>query len=291
MKSMTGYGKGEATLSNRTITIEIKSVNNRYLDINTRIPKSLAFCDDVVKREIQKVIKRGNVDVFFNYDNKSEDSKAVNIDIALAREYYKASKTIRTEFALEHDFNTTALMRSPEVLKLEFAKDDPELVLKLVKKGVVMAVGEIDKMRKVEGESIKDDFTKIISKIVKLLESITKRAPKALLEHREKIVVRIADVLQGVEIDQARLLNEVAFYSDKSDINEEISRLSSHISQFITALESNDAVGRKLDFISQEMNREINTIGSKSNDIAMSNDVIALKNELEKIKEQIRNVE
>ena len=291
MKSMTGYGKGEAALGGRTLTIELKTVNNRYLDINARVPKSLSFCDDIIRQVVQKSIKRGTVDVLFNYENHSEDSKEVIIDMQLAGEYFKAAKKLRTEFMLEGDFHTAALMRYPDVLKVEYCKDDPKLIGQLVLEATKAAAADLEKMREAEGASIKADLTKLIENLVRSLKEVTKRAPNVVAEYRVKIETRMKEILKTVEVDEARLMNEVVFFSDKADINEEISRLTSHIDQFVKSMESDEPQGRKLDFISQEMNREINTIGSKSNDIELASHVIAMKNELEKLKEQIRNVE
>ena len=291
MKSMTGYGKGVVEAGGRTLTVELRSVNNRYLEINSRLPKSMAVCEDTLKKEIQSVIKRGSVDVFFNYNNASEDSKTVTVDMGLAKEYVATAKRLRTEFCLDADFGTTALMRSPDVLKVEYSQEDPEALTALVKECTAKAVAELDKMREVEGATILSDLNALVQNIVASLGKVVSRAPKVVEDYRKKLETRIKEALGVVEVDEARLLNEVAFFADKADINEEISRLSSHISQFIDCLKSKEPQGRKLDFISQEMNREINTMGSKSNDTELTAQVLYMKNELEKIKEQIRNVE
>ncbi len=291
MKSMTGYGKGVIEADGRTLTIELKSVNNRYLDINSRLPKAMSGCDEALRREIQSVIKRGSIDVYFNYENVSESSKTVTVDMALAKEYVSAAKKLRTEFCLDDDFGTTALLRSPEVLKIEYGKDDPEALVKMVSECTAIAVKELDKMRETEGATIRDDLNALVKNIVNALEKVVFRAPKVVEDYRKKLEARIKDALGSVEVDENKLLSEVAFFADKADINEEISRLSSHITQFIDCIKSNEPQGRKLDFISQEMNREINTMGSKSNDAELTNEVLYMKNELEKIKEQIRNIE
>ena len=291
MKSMTGYGKGVIEAAGRTLTIELKSVNNRYLDINSRLPKAMSGCDEALRREIQSVIKRGSVDVYFNYENVSESSKTVTVDMVLAKEYVSAAKKLRTEFCLDDDFGTTALLRSPEVLKIEYGKDDPEALVKMVSECTAIAVKELDKMRETEGATIRDDLNALVKNIVNALEKVVYRAPKVVEDYRKKLEARIKDALGSVEVDENKLLSEVAFFADKADINEEISRLSSHITQFIDCIKSNEPQGRKLDFISQEMNREINTMGSKSNDAELTNEVLYMKNELEKIKEQIRNIE
>ena len=291
MKSMTGYGKGTASENGRTVTVELKSVNNRYLEINSRLPKSLANCEESLRKEIQSVVRRGSVDVYFNYENTAEDSKTVTVDMALAREYVAAAKKLRTEFCLDEDFNTTALLRSPEVIKLEYGKDDPEMLASLVAAAAAQAAAELDKMRLKEGETAKSDLNILLGNIIGALEKVVVRAPKVVEDYRKKLEARIKDALGSVEVDENRLLTEVAFFADKADINEEVSRLSSHIAQFADCMKSSEPQGRRLDFISQEMNREINTMGSKSNDTELTNLVLFMKNELEKIKEQIRNVE
>ena len=288
---MTGFGKGECSENGKKITIELKTVNNRYLEIGTRVPKSLGFCDEIIRSEIQKRLSRGSVDVFFSFENKAEDAKEIMIDMPLAGEYVKTAKKLRTEFMLDYDYNTTALLRSPEVVKIEHAKDEPDLIVKLTQTAVKSALDEVIKMREKEGNAIKSNLADLVRCMIKSLTAITKRAPQIVTEYRSKLENRMKEILQGVEIDQARLLNEVAFFADKTDVSEEIQRLSSHFDQFVKSLESKDPQGRKLDFIAQEMNREINTIGSKCNDLTAANAVITLKNDLEKIKEQIRNVE
>lgn len=291
MKSMTGYGKGSCARNGKTVTVELKAVNNRYLEINSRLGKSYAVCDDIIRKEIGKNVKRGSVDVFFSFENSAGTNAELKLDIALASEYVKAVKKLRDEFMLDEDMGSTALLRLPDVASLQPVKDDPELIKELTLAATAEAVANLDAMRQVEGMSIKADLTKLVSVIVALLEEVIKRAPAVVEDYREKLKQRITDVLKDTQIDEVRLINEVAFFADKADINEEISRLSSHISQVLSCLESEDPQGRKLDFLAQEMNREINTMGSKSNDIELTKLVVEMKNQLEKIKEQIRNVE
>lgn len=291
MRSMTGYGKGVANSTGKQITVEIKTVNNRYLDINLRLPRALGFLDGAIRKIIQDGLKRGNVEVYFNYEQAAEDSKTVSVDLSLAEKYVAAAKSLRTQFVLTDDFGVSALMRSPEVVTMTAPEDDAELIEKLTKEATNKAIDALNAMREVEGEGIKADLSSILGRIVGLLEKVILRAPEVVTEYRQKIKNRIEEILAGVAVDEARLLNETAFFADKADINEEISRLNSHIAQFTDGLVSDEPQGRKLDFLSQEMNREINTIGSKCNDSALSAYVVEMKNELEKIKEQIRNIE
>lgn len=291
MKSMTGYGKGVATDGNRTFTVELKAVNNRYLEIGCKVPKTLAYTEEILRTCVKETIRRGSVDVYVNYENKSETNKHIEVDFALAGELVKMSKLLRTQYCLDDDFQVTALMRTADVLKVTAGDDDENIVKELAKRAASEAVKNLDEMRAVEGASLKADLKLLTENIIGYLEKAVKRAPSVVAEYRDKLKARIQEALDGVEIDESRLLNETAFFADKADINEEISRLTSHINQFLHCLDSNEPQGRKMDFISQEMNREINTMGSKSNDKELTELVVAMKNELEKIKEQIRNAE
>lgn len=291
MNSMTGYGKFIVAESDRQITVEIKSVNNRYLDINCRIPKALSAVEDTIKRTIKKYLRRGSVDVFFNYENNSPQGKRIIVDGILADAYIEVSKKLAAEYGIENDFSVTDLMRTQEVIKIDSEAEDEQLLKTLAEKCTEGAVKELNRMRATEGKTIADDLAKIVANIGEALSKAEQRAPKVVEEYSQKLRAKITELLSGVEIDEARLLNETAFFADKADINEEISRLHSHIAQFTSALSSDQPQGRNLDFISQEMGREINTMGSKSNDTELTNLVVYMKNELEKIKEQIRNVE
>jgi len=291
MKSMTGYGKGFAENSGKEVTVELKSVNNRYLEVNSRLPKSLAFCEDSIRKAVGKLIKRGTVDVYFTYENKSEDEKIVTVDYGVVSEYTKVAQELEQRFSVKNDVTAGMLMRLPETLKIEANKDNPETIAQLIYDATLIAAESLDNMRQVEGNTILQDLLAILSNIKQQLKIVSDRVPVMLAEYREKLRQRISEYLLEVEIDEARIVNEVAFFADKADINEEISRLNSHICQFESCCASNEPTGRKLDFISQEMNREMNTMGSKSGDVIITNAVVAMKNELEKIKEQIRNVE
>ncbi len=292
MRSMTGYGKGSATKDRRTVTVELKSVNNRFTEVSCKLPKSLMYLDDVVQKLIKSRISRGSVDVYLTYENLSESSKKVTVDSALAREYVSAAKALRSEFRLEDDFNVTALMRTPEVLSVTVSDDDRETVVELTKTAATEALDRLDAMRLIEGDGIRKDLTALVGNLDKYLALAEARAPQVVADYKKGLLTRVKELMEGYEPDEARVLNEVAFFADKADINEEISRLHSHIGQFRGICEEkNAAQGRRLDFLSQEMVREVNTMGSKSNDITLTGYVVAMKNEVEKIKEQIRNVE
>ncbi len=286
---MTGYGRGTVQRDNKTLTVELKAVNNRFLEINARLPKFLLKGDEIVRKEISSVIKRGTIDFYFDLKDLGGDSELI-VDYPLARLYVEAAFKMREELGVKNELSATDLMRLPDVVQLADSRD-VDSICDMLKEATAQAVCKLDEMRIIEGESVKNDFYKLISNIQVHLDFVRERAPKVVEEYREKLLKRISDYLKEIEPDQTRLLNEVAFFADKADINEEISRLQSHIDQFRGVLTSGGEAGRKLDFLSQEMNREINTMGSKSNDIELVNHVVAMKNELEKIKEQVRNVE
>lgn len=291
MNSMTGYGKFVVTEQDRQVTVEMKSVNNRYLEINCRIPKALSAVEDAVKRTVKKYLRRGSVDVFFNYENNSASGKKLTVDEVLASAYVDAAKRLALKYDIENSFTVTDLLRTNDVVKIDAEDDDEALLKELVEKCAEGAVKELNRMRGVEGTTIRDDLNKLIGNIDSALTKAEKRAPMVVEDYSVRLRARIEELLNGVPTDEARLMNEVAFFADKADVNEEISRLHSHIAQFRAALDSSDPQGRNLDFLSQEIGREINTMGSKSNDTELTNLVIYMKNELEKIKEQIRNVE
>ncbi len=291
MKSMTGYGKGVAVKDARTVSVEIKSVNNRFLDISCKIPKSLLYIDDIIQKAIKASVSRGSFDVYLSYVNLSDSAKKVNVDKALAKEYVTAAKTLRAEFMLEDDYNVTALLRTPDVVSVSVPDDDRDTVSELARSAVAVALKDLEIMRKTEGAGINDDLASLIFNLEKYLLCAKERAPKVVEDYKNGLYARVKELLAGYEPDESKLLNEVAFFADKADINEEISRLCSHINQFKAICSDDKPQGRRLDFLSQEMVREVNTMGSKSNDVTLTGYVVAMKNEVEKIKEQIRNVE
>lgn len=291
MKSMTGYGKGVAVKDKRTVSVEIKSVNNRFLEVSCKLPKSLMYIDDVIQKAIKSSVSRGSFDVYFSYENLSDSAKKVTVDCALAKEYVAAAKALRAEFRLEDDYNVTALLRTPEVVSVSVPEDDRDLVCELARVATADALEKLNVMRKTEGDGVRKDLTTLISNLQSYLDKAKARAPQVVADYKKGLCARVKELMDGYEPDEAKLLNEVAFFADKADINEEISRLYSHIDQFKAICDESVPQGRRLDFLSQEMVREVNTMGSKSNDITLTGYVVAMKNEVEKIKEQIRNVE
>ena len=291
MKSMTGYGKGVASKDKRTVSVEIKSVNNRFLEIGCKLPKSMMYIDDVIQKTVKANASRGSFDVYFSYENLSDTAKKVTVDNALAAEYVNAAKSLRAQFRLEDDYNVTALLRTPDIISVSVPDDDRELVSELTRQATSEALKKLDIMRKLEGDGILRDLDTLIGNINDYLAQVKKRAPLVVEDYKKGLIARVKELLDGYEPDESKLLNEVAFFADKADINEEISRLGSHIAQFTAICKENAPQGRRLDFLSQEMVREVNTMGSKSNDITLTRCVVAMKNEVEKIKEQIRNIE
>lgn len=289
MKSMTGYGKSNVKNEYGELTVEIKSVNNRFLEINTHIPKNMVLNEDSIRKSIQNYIKRGTIDIFFGFTLNPDIPKAVELDIPTVLSYIAASKNLKEQFNITDDLTTSSLLRFSDVLKMN--TNDSDMWDNIAIKAVEKSLTELEKMRLTEGLSIQNDMNKIVNNLKNQLTQIIKKAPLIVSEYREKIKARIQELLNDYSIDEARLLNEVAFFADKADINEEISRMSSHLEQFSNEINHKDCSGRKLDFISQEMTREVNTMCSKCNDISASKILIDMKSEVEKLKEQIRNVE
>ncbi|HRX14251.1 MAG TPA: YicC family protein [Eubacteriales bacterium] len=291
MKSMTGYARVTAESNGRELTVELKAVNHRYLDVNTKLPRAFIAFEDVIRKTVAKKMNRGHIDVFINYTDHNEDSKQVILDVNLAKNILDAAKTLKENFELKDDFQLNALMRSGDVLTFNVNQFDEEEISAFVENTVSDACDKLNQMREAEGEKLENIIFQRLITVEKLTSEIKEYAPKVVTEYREKLTQRITEVLGCVEIDQARLINEVAFFADKASIDEEIDRIYCHIAQTKKLLKSNEAVGRKLDFLIQEFNREANTICSKSNNVNITGCGVELKNEIEKIREQIQNIE
>jgi len=289
MYSMTGYGKAEYVNEGMNITVEIRTVNNRNLDINTKIPRAFIGLEDVVRGVIKDKLSRGRVDVFVNYKDDSSTSVNVSVNLELAKAYYSASEEIAKSLGITNDYSVSRLMSAPDVLSSDGVTDYAEYKDVLISL-TSSAIDALNVMRKTEGEKLVLDMKARMETIKGFVDKIKERAPLVAKEYKEKLKDRIETYLQGVEFDEARLLNEVAFFTDKSNIDEELTRLYSHISQFYEIVKI-DGAGKKLDFLIQEFNRETNTICSKSNDIEITNIGLNLKNEIEKIREQVQNLE
>ena len=291
MLSMTGYGKGEYTQEGLEIVCEIKTVNNRYLDVSIKAPRIFACMEDVIRNTVRKKLTRGHADVFVSVKDKRERPTALSVDLALASSYVAAAKELKTAFPdVEDDLTLSALLRYPDVLKQEDAQTLDEALTSGVQVALETALDKLNEMRKVEGEKLKEDMLSRLSTIETLVAEISERAPLIQKEYREKLENRVREYLAETTVDEGRLLNEVAVFADRTNIDEELTRLRSHISQFKSICEEG-IVGRKLDFLVQEFNREANTTCSKSNDVTITRAGLALKNEIEKIREQVQNLE
>ena len=291
MLSMTGYGKGEYVEGGLELTCEIKTVNNRYLDVSIKAPRIFAAYEDVVRNTIRKKLTRGHADVFISFKDKREKETSLATDLALAHSYVAAAKALKEAFPdLADDVTLSSVLRYPEVLKQEDSHSLDEELTKALDCALNIALDNLNAMRAVEGQKLKEDMLSRVETIEKLVEEITARAPLIAAEYREKLTARVKEYLAETQIDEGRLLTEVAVFTDKSNIDEELTRLRSHIEQFRSICEEG-IVGRKLDFLVQEFNREANTTCSKSNDVTITRAGLALKNEIEKIREQVQNLE
>ena len=291
IKSMTGYGRARKTLNKRDITVEVRSVNNRYLDCTVKMPRTYVFAEDAIKSRVQKAISRGKVDVFVTIDTTAADVSVVAVNEPLARSYYEALKSLKDTFALEGEITPVALAKFPDVLTVTRAEEDLEAVAADICAVLDKALQAYNEMRAVEGQRLADDISGRVSTIESVVTKVEERSPQTVAEYRARLTAKMTEVLQSTTIDESRILTEAAIFSDKIAVDEETVRLRSHIAQLRTMLESDQPVGRKLDFLIQEVNRECNTIGSKCNDLTIAQDVVNMKAEVEKIREQVQNIE
>lgn len=291
MYSMTGYGKATCELDGRVLTIELKSVNHRYLDLNIRAPRQLICIDDTIRTELKAKLNRGRVEVAVSYDDKRELEKNVSVDLGLAKGYQTACEKLEKALEIPNDITVMTFVKLQDVLKAESKDDDLNELKKLAKITVQDAIKELNIMRETEGEKLKDDMLLKVKDLEENLVKIKERAPQVVVDYREKLSERMKEILGEVEYDEAKLLNEVAFFCDKANIDEEMTRLHSHFIQARTILSKNQPIGRKMDFLIQEINRETNTICSKSNDLELTNIALEMKTEIEKIREQVQNLE
>lgn len=291
MLSMTGYGKGEYSEGGIELTCEIKTVNNRYLDVSIKAPRIFAAYEDVVRNTVRKKLTRGHADVFVSLKDKRERPTALTADMALAASYVAAAKAMKEAFPdLTDDVTISSVLRYPEVVKQEDTVSLDEELTNALLTALNAALDKLNEMRAVEGEKLKADMLGRMATIESLVGDISLRAPQIQQEYREKLQNRVQEYLADVPVDEGRLLSEVAVFADRTNIDEELTRLRSHIEQFRSICEEG-VVGRKLDFLVQEFNREANTTCSKSNDVTITRTGLALKNEIEKIREQVQNLE
>ena len=291
MWSMTGYGKGAYDQGGIELTCEIKTVNNRYLDVSIKAPRLFAAYEEVVRSLVKEKLTRGHADLFISLKDKREKNTALTTDMALASSYVAAAKALKAAFPdLTDDITLSSVLRYPEVLKSEDTQTlDEELVTALTS-AVKAALENLNAMRKIEGEKLQADMLSRMQEIERLVQQVSARAPLVAAAYKERLTNRVKEYLDGANIDENRILTEVAVFTDKSNIDEELTRLRSHIEQ-VRGICQEGVVGRKLDFLVQEFNREANTTCSKSNDVEITKLGLALKNEIEKIREQVQNVE
>lgn len=291
MKSMTGFGKSEIAKDGRKIRVEIKSVNHRFLDINIRMPRFLLFLEEEIRKYLKTVLSRGRVDIFVNYSSERADAKKVVVDMPMIHGYYHAASEIERSLGIQNNLNASDLLRLPDAVTFEENDADEEALKELLLSTVRAAAEELLAAREAEGAELLVDVNQRLAQILLLADEIAKKEDVVLDEYRLKLKERITDILDGASVDETRLAQEVAMFADRCNITEEVVRVRSHVEQFSAAVSSGLPQGRNLDFIVQELNREFNTIGSKSSDAWITKMVINGKVEIEKIREQIQNLE
>ena len=284
IKSMTGFGRCEIAENSRKITVEMKSVNHRYLDVNLKMPKSLNFFESAIRSELKNYITRGKVDVFISYEDLSEHTSTVRYHKEVAEEYFRYLKQMAEDFGLDNDIRVSSLSKYPDVFTMEEAGVDEEELWKEIQKAVDGAAGMFVETRIAEGEHLRDDLLEKLEGMLKLVSFISERSPQILEEYRNRLEEKVKELLGDATVDESRLLTEVTLFADKVCVDEEVVRLKSHIETTKNTLLEGGSIGRKLDFIAQEMNREANTILSKANDLEISNCAIELKTEIEKVR-------
>lgn len=294
IKSMTGYGRGECIKYSRRFIVEIKSVNHRYNDLTIKLPRIMNIYEDKIRKILSESISRGKTDVYINMDSFSSDDIKINVNEPLADAYVTQLKKIKQRFSLSDDVSLNLLTRFPDIISVEKNVESETAATEMFEtltEALESAIKMFLNMRETEGNALKKDLLNKNNNLKALIEKIKLRSPLVAAEYAEKLTAKVREALNLVSFDETRLLTEITVFTDKSCIDEELTRLSSHIVQMETILNEADSVGRKLDFLVQEINREINTIGSKSNDIEITKIVVDLKSEAEKIREQVQNIE
>lgn len=291
IKSMTGFGRCELSEGERKVSVEIKTVNHRYLDVAMKMPKKLNFFDSAIRTVLKEYLQRGKVDVFVTYEDLSESNVSLVYNQKVAEQYVKYFRQMEEQFGLENDMKVSVLARCPEVLVMEEQQEDEEEIWQLLEKAVRGACEKVVETRVREGEALRCDLLAKLDEMLRMTAFIEERSPQIMAEYRQKLEAKVQDLLTDAQTDESRIAMEVTLFADKICVDEEIVRLRGHVEATKAALESGGSVGRKLDFIAQEMNREANTTLSKANDLEISNCAIDLKTEIEKVREQIQNIE
>lgn len=291
IKSMTGYGSAKGTAEGLEITVELKSVNNRYLDTSVRLPRSFLFAEDAIKSVVQSHITRGKVDVFVSVDSSSAENMTVKVNKPLLEGYLEALRSVSADYSLPDDITTMSVSRFPDVLSVEKKDLDADAISAAICEIAEAALKDFDIMRLREGEKLRDDVLYRLSLIDALVSTVEADAPKTVAQYRSRLEQKMAEVLGATGIDESRILQEAAIFADHIAVDEETVRLRSHMAQLETMINGNSPTGRKIDFLIQEFNREANTIGSKCQNSDVAHIVVDLKSEIEKIREQIQNIE
>lgn len=291
IKSMTGYGRAQGSFSGGDITVEVKSVNNRYLDCGVKLPRGYVYLEEGVKSQVQKAISRGKVDVFITINAAGADNVKISVNEPVAKGYIDAMHRLVQEYGIQDDISASAISRFSDVFLVEKQEQDENEVKSAISGVVAEALGAFDAMRTREGEALKTDLLQKAEGILTLVSKVEERSPITVKAYRERLTAKMQEVLEDRQIDEARIIQEAAIYADKVAVDEETVRLRSHVDQLQNMLSEGGVIGRKLDFLMQEMNREANTIGSKGNDVEQARNVVSIKSELEKIREQIQNIE
>ncbi len=293
MYSMTGFGRSFLEIDGRRVTIELKSVNHRYLDINMRLHRSVSFAEDKIRNILKDNISRGHIDVYLYYENLQEDAKEVTVDVNLAKSYYAAAEKIRSIIKNKERISSAEIAKMPDVISVTAKEEDEDAISDLIGQATKEAIDALLEMRGIEGEKQKTDFFEKIGLLEESLEKIKELAPTVVEEYRTKLTARMNELLNdtNIDIDQNRLSTEIALFADKSSIDEEMTRLVSHLKLIRNTLNKDEPIGRQLDFIVQEINREVNTICSKSSNTEITGNALEMKNTVEKIREQVQNIE
>lgn len=291
IKSMTGFGKGEAKGKSGAFTVEIRTVNHRYFDLSSKVPNGMAILEDRIKELLRKDIKRGKINLFLSHRSPEKDTGSITVDKDAVNKYYKILSEIKKRINIKEEVRISHILSFPDVIVREQKSFDMEAAWVTIKKAVIKAASDCNKMRAREGKALYEDLSLRVSRISGYVDSVSGLAPGVVVEYKRKLDSRIKDIANNQAIDGARLETELAIFAKQCDVSEEITRAKSHLEGMIKALNEGEEAGRKLDFILQELNREINTLGAKANDIKISRIVINIKSELEKMREQAQNVE
>ena len=291
LKSMTGFGRSEIVTDECKISVEMKSVNHRYLDLGIKMPKKFNYFEAAIRNLLKGYIQRGKVDLFISYEDYTEGNVSLRYNRQLAAEYMQAFNEMAEQFGIENDVKVSALSRCPEVLTMEQEPEDEDKMWKVLETALREATERFVETRKAEGENLKADLLGKLDSMTELVSYVEERSPKVIAEYREKLESKVKELLDSASVEESRILTEVTIFADKICVDEETVRLRSHIESTRAELMAGGSIGRKLDFIAQEMNREANTILSKANDLEISDRAIALKTEIEKVREQIQNIE